>query len=508
MGVQVSAEATAEVEEPLAKVTTDENKSRMPHLKLKYDTFARYKEHEPHVKVRPHSSAFAKLTPASTALSQATNIALTCVSSHITMLVQRWASEMGHEVEFSEGIIEGRDVTYPVLLDSGNHPRTDLGNAFLLWYAEQSGLQKEALKFAQKYLTASANIECNKRDIDTIPKGTFNASARVQVAAHETRIAYGKAKLASGADNSKRADHLPTFEEMSGMMHLALSGSADIHPNPLRALQTGLEVRITHTTGVRGQLVRSASFRHFWPRDYRQLAHRAGIRATVMCASDSNHTTHFHHHHHVPPHPSSCSRPSTTNHHRYNDSGDKTHIVGDASHAGFLPSRNALLSPSAFGGLSLLYRFCHQGEPFPDVCKDNGLEYKSMPLIKPERQVRSAESKADAKVQNSCFNALYAAAGVEMYANDAVTHAGRHACQQEAKDSGLDGRLVDEALGYQIKDVQKDQYAHRSLKAAQSHRMILTVRLLSITQLHTSRTNRVSATTWLLLFSRGRLSGC
>jgi len=141
----------------------------------------------------------------------------------------------------------------------------------------------------------------------------------------------------------------------------------------------------------------------------------------------------------------------------YNDSGDKTHIVGDASHAGILPSRNALLSPSAFGGLSLLYRFCHQKEPFPDVCKDNWLEYKSMPLIKPERQARS-ESKADAKVQNACFNALYAAAGVEMFANDAVTHAGRHACQQEAKDSGLDGRLVDEALGYQIKDVQKDHY--------------------------------------------------
>ena len=134
-----------------------------------------------------------------------------------------------------------------------------------------------------------------------------------------------------------------------------------------------------------------------------------------------------------------------------------------------------------------------------------------MPLIKPERQARS-ESKADAKVQNACFNALYAAAGVEMFANDAVTHAGRHACQQEAKDSGLDGRLVDEALGYQIKDVQKDQCANQVSNThnpvADFEKTMLTVPLLSIAQLHTPRTNRVSAAAWLLLFSRGRLSGC
>jgi hypothetical protein len=45
-----------------------------------------------------------------------------------------------------------------------------------------------------------------------------------------------------------------------------------------------------------------------------------------------------------------------------------------------------------------------------------------------------------------------------MYAGDAVTHAGRAAAQQEAEDAGLDSRIVNEALGYQVKDAKKDHY--------------------------------------------------
>ena len=37
-----------------------------------------------------------------------------------------------------------------------------------------------------------------------------------------------------------------------------------------------------------------------------------------------------------------------------------------------------------------------------------------------------------------------------MYAGDAVTHAGRAAAQQEAEDAGLDSRIVNEALSYQV----------------------------------------------------------
>ena len=43
------------------------------------------------------------------------------------------------------------------------------------------------------------------------------------------------------------------------MMHLAYDGDARIHENPLRAVQAGIELLITHTTGVRGEQVRSGT---------------------------------------------------------------------------------------------------------------------------------------------------------------------------------------------------------------------------------------------------------
>ena len=61
------------------------------------------------------------------------------------------------------------------------------------------------------------------------------------------------------------------------MMHLAYDGDARIHENPLRAVQTGIELLITHTTGVRGEKVRSGTYAHVWPRPYLNLAAGEGI---------------------------------------------------------------------------------------------------------------------------------------------------------------------------------------------------------------------------------------
>ena len=66
---------------------------------------------------------------------------------------------------------------------------------------------------------------------------------------------------------------------------------------------------------------------------------------------------------------------------RYNVRGDKTHVVGDGSHTGFLPAANALFSPSNILGLCLLYRFCHRRESFPIVSEDSGRNYKWLPLV-------------------------------------------------------------------------------------------------------------------------------
>ena len=48
------------------------------------------------------------------------------------------------------------------------------------------------------------------------------------------------------------------------MMHLAYDGDARIHENLLRAVQAGIELLITHTTGVRGEKVRSGTYAHVY----------------------------------------------------------------------------------------------------------------------------------------------------------------------------------------------------------------------------------------------------
>jgi hypothetical protein len=116
----------------------------------------------------------------------------------------------------------------------------------------------------------------------------------------------------------------------------------------------------------------------------------------------------------------------------YNVRGDKTHATGDGSHTGWIPARNVLLCPDVFLGTCLLYRFT-QDERFPDVLAEDGMYYKWLPLVISTESTYAIDRKkallalrgVDARTQNACFNQLYAVAGVEMYAGDAVTHAGR-----------------------------------------------------------------------------------
>ena len=207
--------------------------------------------------------------------------------------MQKWVAHDSEDITFG-----GNSIKYPLLLDAHGDPRQEILKAFLLWLTEQPNLQQKAIKFAKKYLQKSMVLERMARGLPELPKGSANRWTDVKIAEKETERTRGKEKIASCKDLSIRADHLPIFDEMISMMHCCLAGDARIHPEPLRALQTGAEVRITHTTGVRGQLVRSAKFEHLWPRDYTALAHGKGITATVM----------------------------------YNVRGDKTHIEGDGSH--------------------------------------------------------------------------------------------------------------------------------------------------------------------------------
>ena len=212
---------------------------------------------------------------------------------------------------------------YPVLLDADGEPRSETIRDFLLWLKDQELSRAAGFKEAQKWLQASMQMERKRRGLPVLGEGKANEYMEVRIAGQEQRIAAGMSKIVAGSDLSKRADRVPDMEDKIKMMHVALSGAAIVHHNPLLVVQTGFEVLCTHATGVRGQLVRSAKFEHIWGRKYAELAGGAGIEATVM----------------------------------YNVRGDKTHVEGDGTHTGWLPARNALLCPSSTLGLVMLYRF-------------------------------------------------------------------------------------------------------------------------------------------------------
>ena len=353
--------------------------------------------------------------------------------------LRRWCDATQTILGYQDGRTQdGKSVRYPVVLDDAGSPLVEaVGNPFLRWLTDQPDLPtKDPLKIAQKYLTASANLERDRRGMKRIDPGAFNTHTEVRVAAKQQRRDAGNERIVACKDMSKRSDHLPSFEEKQRMMHLALAGDRQIHAHPLRALQTGVEVCLTHTTGIRGEKVRSATFDHLWPRSYDALACGEGLQGTVF----------------------------------YNTRKGKTNDPGEATHAGWVPSCNPLFDVDGGIGLCLLYRLLHDREPFPDVCADRdgqspGYRYKWLPLFRLEstHEVNAAQATLEIhpfgeKPQNACWKMLFNAAGVEMYKGDSVTHGGRAACNQEWREAGGDPRVSDEALGY-THDVSKDHYA-------------------------------------------------
>ena len=196
---------------------------------------------------------------------------------------QAWAAETGLSLTYVDGVLDSKSTTYPVLLTDEGAPLALLKD-FLLWYSEQPRLPKEAVKTAQKYLMACMQMERGRRNMPLLPAGETNKFMDVRVAVQQTQADYGAATITGCKLLNKRADHQMTFDHMATMMHLCLAGNAGTHPLPLAALQTAVEVRMTHMTGVRGELVRSAKFEHCWLRKNSKLAGGQGILSLVMCA--------------------------------------------------------------------------------------------------------------------------------------------------------------------------------------------------------------------------------
>jgi len=219
-------------------------------------------------------------------------------------------------------------------------------------------------------------------------------------------------------------------------MHRAYAADQVIHGDPLRCLQTGVEVRITHQAGCRGQIVRSANWEHAWLHEYDMLANGDGINGVTL----------------------------------FNNRGDKTHLIGDGSHFGWMPNSNVLFCPSVALGTCQLYRFTARHESFPDVCADNGganpgYQWKWLPLLITTADTYEMDAeKARLEIhgvgkrsQSTCFKQLYAVSGVASCTGDAIEHVGRAQAQQEAQNAGIDSREVEEALGYEH-SAKKDHY--------------------------------------------------
>ena len=103
---------------------------------------------------------------------------------------------------------------------------------------------------------------------------------RVAIKGHQE--AYGASSIASGKEVAARADNLLSFDQMVSIMHRSYAADLAIHSDPLRCLQTGVEVRITHQAGCRGQIVRSACWEHIWLHDYDMLADGDGINGVTL----------------------------------------------------------------------------------------------------------------------------------------------------------------------------------------------------------------------------------
>ena len=365
---------------------------------------------------------------------------LTCSAYASQLSAQVWADEQRLSFTIESAKIEGRTVSYPYLLDEKGEPRLESTNDFLVWFCERCDIvtKKSVVEKAESWLKACGDLSRAKFNPDGpgLRKGIFTEAMRVRVAIKGHAEAFGASAIASGKEVAARADNLLNYDQMTAMMHRAYAADQAIHGDPLRCLQTGVEVRITHQAGCRGQIVRSANWSHAWLHDYDMLADGSGINGVTL----------------------------------FNNSGDKTHTIGEGSHFGWMPNINVLLCPSVALGTCALYRFTARHEAFPDVCADNGganpgYKYKWLPLLIATANTYEVDAdKAQLEIhgvgkksQSTCFKQLYAVSGVASVTGDAIEHVGRAQAQQEAQNAGVDSREVEEALGYEH-SAKKDHY--------------------------------------------------
>ena len=89
--------------------------------------------------------------------------------------------------------IEGRSISYPVLLDDNSEPRLEDTNSFLEWYCAHCDIvtKKSVVEKAVSWLKACADLARDKRGKGVLDKGVFTSAMRVRVAIQGHSKAYG-----------------------------------------------------------------------------------------------------------------------------------------------------------------------------------------------------------------------------------------------------------------------------------------------------------------------------
>ena len=142
-----------------------------------------------------------------------------------------WADETSASFTIDSAKIEGRSISYPVLLDANSEPMLEATNAFLEWYCAHCDIvtKKSVVEKAVSWLKACADLARDKRGKGVLDKGVFTSAMRVRVAIQEHAKAYGLSAIASGKEVAARADNLLSYEQMVAIMHRAYAADQAIH---------------------------------------------------------------------------------------------------------------------------------------------------------------------------------------------------------------------------------------------------------------------------------------
>ncbi len=364
-----------------------------------------------------------------------------------------------------ECMIDARITEYPHILDADGAVRHEqVLSPFLKWYMDLPGMVEEEsgdkvqynhIKFAKKWLMASAQIGRSKMKLEPLAKGEMNRYTEYRVIEQMGRDAQNQHKKASGKSVQQRCSHLPKFDEQLSMMDLCFQSHDGISKEPLRVMQTALEYRLSFQTGVRMQVVNSLIFEQMWLSPKEEWGVNGMHSFTIR-----------------------------------NQKRLKTNAAGAGLYHGFLPHSNPLFDSAMILGLTLLYRFSN-GEPFPDVfaeCTNSkgvkclGYQYKWLPVIVSDQRKREnideqlLSYRTDSEpTQNKCFNMMFAQSFIQRAnfnqdtmetlptAGDSVTYQGRYACQQEFLNEvgSLGGAdlIVEKALNY-IHETTSEAHYH------------------------------------------------